>query len=70
VLLAITAAQQAAAPGIMCLRSVNPYVVAALTDWNCRGSGSAPLVPRGAAPAAALPELDSLAGETCSRCND
>ena len=46
----------------MCLRGVNPYVDAALTDWSRRGGGSAPMVPRSAAPAAALPEPDSLAG--------
>ena len=62
-LLAVTAAQQAAAPGVMCLRGVNPYVEAALTDWSRRSSGSAPLVPRAAAPAAALPMPDALAGE-------
>ena len=62
-LLAIAAAQQAAAPAIMCLRGVNPYVDAALGDWSRRGGGSAPLVPRGAAPAAALHQVDSLAGE-------
>jgi len=63
-LLAIAAAQQAAAPAIMCLRGMNPYVDAALTDWSRRGGGSQPLVPRGAAPAAALSEAGSLAGDT------
>ena len=62
-LLAISAVQQAAAPGIICLRGVNPYVAAALTDWGRQGGGSTPLVPRAAAPAAALPMPDALAGK-------
>ena len=67
VLLAIAAAQQAVAPGIMCLRGVNPYVDAALADWSRRGGGAAPVLARMAAPAPALPEVDSLAGEPSER---
>lgn len=63
-LLAIAAAQHAEAPGIMCLRGVNPYVSAALTDWSRRGGDSAPLVPRAAAPAAPLQLQDAVAGAT------
>ena len=61
-LLAIAAAHQTAAPGVMCLRGVNPYVTAALTDWGRRAGGAGPLVPRTTAPAAAMPAQDAITG--------
>ena len=62
-LLAIAAAHQVAAPGVMCLRGVNPYVSAALTDWGRRGGGAEPLVPRAAAPATDAPMWDAVTGD-------
>jgi hypothetical protein len=56
--LALEALRNAGAPGIMCLRELNPYVVAALADWR-RRSGCSPLLPRGLTPHRAL---SSLAG--------
>ena len=57
-LMAMAALTQAQAPGVMCLRNVNPYVGSALQEWSPHG---APLVPRqlAAGPAAAP---DSLSG--------
>ena len=50
-LLAAASLQQATAPPVMHLRSLNPYVAAALTDW-VRQRGAAVRAPRQAAPAA------------------
>ena len=44
-LLAIQSMSQRSAAGIMCLRDVNPYVSAAIADWEKR-TGLAPLLPR------------------------
>ncbi len=44
-LLAVTAAQAAAAPPVMHARSLNPYVSAALSDWRAR-CRVAPVIPR------------------------
>lgn len=60
-LLAVAALQQAGGPGVMCLRGVNPYVGAALGDWQRRG-GEAPLVPRAAAAAPELHSQGAIAG--------
>jgi acyl transferase domain-containing protein len=53
-LLAASMASQQAAPAIMHLRSMNPYVQTALSDWAARGGGRALHLPRqyaaGAAP--------------------
>ena len=46
-LLALGALGRAQAPGIMCLRNMNPYVGSALQDWN---SPVPPLAPRQTAP--------------------
>lgn len=43
--LAITALRERYAPGIVGLRNMNPYVAAALGDWEKR-SGRQPLLPR------------------------
>ena len=45
-LLAASMASQQAAPAIMHLRSMNPYVQAALSDWAARGGGRALHLPR------------------------
>ena len=56
--MAMAALSQAQAPGIMCLRSVNPYVGSALYDWS---PPAHPLVPR---QAAALQQAaEGLSGE-------
>ena len=55
--LAVEALRNAGAPGIMCLRELNPYVAAALADWRGR-SGCSPLLPR----ASTLHSVPSLAG--------
>ena len=44
-LLAMQSVSQHSAAGIMCLRSMNPYVSAAVADWTKR-AGHAPLLPR------------------------
>jgi hypothetical protein len=62
-LLAVAALQQAAAPGVMCLRGVNPYVGAALGDWRKR-AGEAPLVPRAPAAAPQLAAASAVAGDS------
>lgn len=59
-LMALGAAQALEAPGIMGLRSLNPYVGAALEDWANRGQG--PLASRQGRPAAALWKENALAG--------
>ena len=55
-LLAASMANQQAAPAIMHLRSMNPYVQTALSDWAARGGGRALHLPRqyaaGAGPSA------------------
>lgn len=61
-LLAVAALQQAAAPGVMCLRRINPYVGAALGDWQ-RRAGEAPLVPRSFTGAPELCMEQAVAGE-------
>lgn len=48
-LLAVTALRQAAAAPIVNLRSVSPYVTAALSDWRAL-KGIDPLAPRQLAP--------------------
>ncbi|CAL8465605.1 g5141 [Coccomyxa elongata] len=55
--LAITALRERCAPAIMGLRNMNPYVAAALGDWEKR-SGRQPLLPR----ATTLHCVPSLAG--------
>ena len=60
-LLAMAALQQESAPGVMCLRSVNPYVAAALSDWQGR-AGHSPLVPRATAAPPNLHDFKSIAG--------
>jgi len=60
-LLAMAALQQGSAPGVMCLRSVNPYVAAALSDWQGRADHS-PLVPRATAASPNLHGIKSIAG--------
>lgn len=60
--MAAAALQQAAAPGVMCLRAVNPYVGAALGDWAKR-AGEAPLVPRAPAAAPVLAAASAAASE-------
>ncbi len=62
-LLAIAAAHHAVAPGVMCLRGVNPYVGAAVTDWGRRAGGAGPLVPRAAASASALLTPNAVTGD-------
>lgn len=57
----MAALQRGAAPGVMCLRGVNPYVGAALGDWQ-RRAGAAPLVPRAAAAAPELHSNGAVAG--------
>lgn len=44
----MAALQQGTAAGVMCLRTINPYVQAALSDWLRRGT-VAPAVPRATA---------------------
>lgn len=48
-LLAVSALQQQAAPGILNLRGVNPYVSAAISDWR-KASAKAAALPRQLAP--------------------
>ena len=61
--MALAALQQGAAAGVMSLRTVNPYVAAALGDWKRRG-GAASSVPRASAAAPQLPAYGALAGKT------
>lgn len=60
-LLALAALQQGSAAAVMCLRTVNPYVAAALGDWKRRG-GTAPSVPRTFGPGPQLKRDGALAG--------
>ena len=52
-LMAMGAAGSLGAPGILCLRAVNPYVSAAIADWS-RTSGTPPYAPRQTAPASSV----------------
>ena len=63
VFLAVGALRNRGAPGVMCLRELNPYVAAALADWR-RRSNCAPLLPR----ATTMLSTPSLAGlfPTCN----
>ena len=63
VFLATEALRHAGAPGIMCLRELNPYVAAALADWRGR-SGCSPQLPQ----ASTLHCAPSLAGEGLCVC--
>ena len=58
----MAAVHQGTAPGVMCLRSVNPYVAAALGDWGKRVAPP-PLVPRTPVAAPQLHALDATVGE-------
>ena len=61
-LMAMGAAGNVGAPGILCLRAVNPYVSAAIADWS-RTSGTPPFAPRQNAPATSVD--GALAGWWC-----
>jgi acyl transferase domain-containing protein len=61
-LLAASMASQQAAPAIMHLRSMNPYVQTALSDWAARGGGRALHLPRQYAAGAAPSALPGAAG--------
>lgn len=58
-LYALGALAQAQAPGIMCLRDVNPYVSSALHDW---GASMPPFAPRQTAPG---PVRDAALSSAC-----
>ena len=61
-LLAASMASQQAAPAIMHLRGMNPYVQTALSDWAARGGGRALHLPRQYAAGAAPSALPGAAG--------
>ena len=64
-LLAICSAQQHMGPGLMCLRSINPYVKAAIADWmQKKGREGSPFIPREATVAQAFQQTErpALAG--------
>ena len=66
ILMAVCSLQQSIAPGVMGLRSINPYVGAALQEWPAPHDGAAnsPLVPRETMPGVSLhlPGQTALAG--------
>lgn len=57
----MAAIQQGSAPGVMCLRSMNPYVASALSDWQGR-AGHSPLIPRGTAASPQMHASKTIAG--------
>ena len=67
-LLALCVTTSSGAPGVQHLRSVNPYVAAALVEWRSHGDSAAPIVPRQSAAAAASPS-GALAGAHACRDN-